>query len=385
MGLQLLSNSVDRLLESLVHPALRAEPDILYRSRVLIGLLLTINALLFAVCIVSIAGGMSEEARSVGLSLCAGLIVGNFLLLYIVRFYGHYRLCSILAILLSTLVIVLGIVFSGGIRQSPASQLLVVPPLMCFFFSGMRLGVWSVLVMVALVLLFFSLEQAGVVFPFDANAADIDQSRMQTTFLCIASVSALALIFERTASKLKRERDIEHQKALVLAETDVLTGLANRRSFDAQLNARLDRQHEFVLCYVDLDGFKPINDRHGHGIGDEVLRIVAARLKQVVRDHDVVGRHGGDEFTLIFDALADPNAVQHMMERLLASIGEPVETTAGSVSVGASIGLACYPQHGTSVGEMKKAADQAMYAAKQQRNQWRLYTGTVAADASPHR
>lgn len=360
----------------MVHPALRIESDIFYRTRVLIGLLLTTNVLLLAVSLVSIAAGMSEQARIVGLTLCASLMAGNFLLLYIVRVYGRYQLCSLLAIALSTLAIILGIVFSGGIRQSPAAQLLVVPPLMAFFFSGIRRGVWTVIFMVVLTALFFALELAGVVFQYAANAADIDQSRMQTSFLCIATVSVLALIFERTASKLKRERDAEHEKALQLAETDVLTGLANRRSFDTQLNARIGSDapaHELALCYIDLDGFKAINDRYGHGVGDEVLREIAQRLRHSVRGNDVVGRHGGDEFTLIIGALSDQDALSLMMDRMLASIRQPIDTSAGALSVGASIGLAFYPQHGTSIEVLKKAADRAMYAAKQKRNQWRLY------------
>jgi diguanylate cyclase (GGDEF)-like protein len=374
---RLIGNFIDRLLETMVHPALRVESDIFYRTRVLVGLLLTINALLLAVTIATIVGDMSAEARAIGIPLCVGLMLGNFLLLYVVRASGRYLLCSTAAIALSTLVIVLGIVLSGGIRQSPAAQLLVVPPLMAFFFSGMRLGIWSVVSMLLLVAIFFLLEQAGVAFPFDATVDDVAQSRIQTSLLCIAAVSALALIFERTASKLKSERDREHQKALVLAETDVLTGLSNRRSFDALLDARIGKRppvRDFALCYVDLDGFKPINDRYGHGAGDEVLRVVAARLKQVVRSNDIVGRHGGDEFTLIIDAVTGIRGVQQTMERMLSSIALPIDTSMGRVSVAASIGVACYPQHGESSVALKKAADQAMYAAKQARNQWRLYS-----------
>jgi diguanylate cyclase (GGDEF)-like protein len=385
-GLQFLGNGVNRLVESLVHPALRVEPDIFYRTRVLIMFLLAINLLMVAACVVIIVGDMSQQARFAGSSICLGLVTGNFLLLYFIRSRGSFVLCSLLAALLASVIIISGIIFAGGIQQSPATQVLVVPPLMVYFFAGRRWGTCSVLLAIAVILLFYFMERMGVIFTTTSGVADVDTSRMLATFICVAAVSALALMFERNASKLKQERDIEHGRARALAETDILTGLANRRSFDVHLGQRMigepSQAGGFTLCYVDLDGFKPVNDKYGHAVGDEVLCAVAARLSQVVRGNDVVGRHGGDEFTLIFDALSDHNSMQHMMERILASIREPVETIAGAVSVGASIGLACYPQHGTSIEALKKAADKAMYAAKQGRNQWRLYAGTPAAPAT---
>jgi len=373
-SLQLLISGIDRLMENLVHPALRREPDIFHRARVLIGLILFINAIVSVSGIVAVFGYASLQTRLVGAVICLALIAGNCLVLYILRSRGNFMLCSLAETLLITAGVIGGIILSGGILRSPDAQMLAAPPLMVYFFAGRRKGTYAVLWVLLLTLLLFMAEQMRIIVPANIAASDVELSRVLSTFMSVASVSTMAMIFERNASKLKRERDAEHQKMLALAQTDVLTGLANRRSIDAHLNAHIGASTstgDFALCFVDLDGFKTINDRFGHAVGDEVLRAVAQRLRQWARDNDVVGRLGGDEFTVIVGAVTDATAVSAAMERMLAQIAQPIDTSAGSLTVGGSAGLALYPQHGTTVDALKKVADKAMYAAKQQRNQSR--------------
>jgi len=372
-ALQLMNDAIDRLMENLVHPALRREPDIFYRARVLVGLILVTNAIAGISGVVTVFGYQSLQTRLMGAAICLALIAGNGLVLYILRSRGNFTLCCLAETLLVAVGVVGGIVLSGGILRSPETQILVVPPLMVYFFAGRRSGTYALLWTLLLTLLLFMAEQMQIIVPVNIAANDIELSRVLSTFMGVAAVSTMALIFELNSSKLKRERDAVHQKMLALAQTDVLTGLANRRSVDAQLTARIDSEspvRDFALCFIDLDGFKTVNDRFGHAVGDEVLRAVAGRLRQSARDQDVVGRLGGDEFTVIFDTPINVVAIQ---DRMLAVIALPIDTRAGQLIVGASGGLAFYPQHGATAETLKKAADKAMYTAKQRRNKGRAH------------
>lgn len=154
------------------------------------------------------------------------------------------------------------------------------------------------------------------------------------------------------------------------ARRDPLTGLLNRRGFMQVLDDVLRRPAPDAdgpaLLLVDLDGFKPVNDAHGHAAGDAVLRILAQRFVSVLRKDAVIGRPGGDEFAVLLPGVATRETAMHIAERLLAAIAEPMEWNGLRLSVGASIGIA-FRTGGESDGEvLLAAADRAMYAAKAQ-------------------
>lgn len=154
-----------------------------------------------------------------------------------------------------------------------------------------------------------------------------------------------------------------------LAMQDPLTGLFNRRQFAHNLEkeiAAVDRRQgsNVALVMIDLDEFKAINDKHGHEVGDKVLRAVAARLTESARMNDTVARVGGDEFMLICPDLHNKENAEGFCQRLLGSLKRPVPTEAGPVYVGASIGVAFYPDPADSVDDLIRMADKAMYAAK---------------------
>jgi diguanylate cyclase (GGDEF)-like protein/PAS domain S-box-containing protein len=163
---------------------------------------------------------------------------------------------------------------------------------------------------------------------------------------------------------------------------DPLTGLANRARLREQLElalAQRGRQAGKVgLMFIDLDHFKPINDALGHDVGDTVLTVVADRLTRQTRPGDVAARVGGDEFVLLLRDMADATVLQATMERLMASLGTPIEVGKHRLLIGASVGLACAPDDGVSAEALMRHADTAMYAAKQ-RNKSRAAPAPAAS------
>lgn len=154
-----------------------------------------------------------------------------------------------------------------------------------------------------------------------------------------------------------------------MAHHDMLTGLANRtllmdRLQMALANAR--RGHRMALHYLDLDKFKPINDRYGHAIGDSVLKRVADAMRRVVRETDTVARLGGDEFVVIQPDIQLAADAAKLAQRLIACISERHFANNADVSVGVSIGVALAPEDGETPDGMLQKADQALYSAKRE-------------------
>ncbi|MEQ8278624.1 MAG: EAL domain-containing protein [Deltaproteobacteria bacterium] len=165
-----------------------------------------------------------------------------------------------------------------------------------------------------------------------------------------------------------QERQRAEQDLRRLANFDSLTQLANRSSFEervAQTVARSRRSEQrFALLYVDLDGFKAVNDTLGHEKGDALLVEVASRLRQTLRDCDFAARLGGDEFAIVLEDVATTDDVQCAAERVREVLARRYGAHACQAKVTASIGVATFPESGTTADALVKAADRAMYAAK---------------------
>ncbi len=171
-----------------------------------------------------------------------------------------------------------------------------------------------------------------------------------------------------------------HQQRLErMAHYDPLTGLANRALFADRLQqamAASQRTNQLLaVCYLDLDGFKPVNDRYGHPAGDELLVQVAKRLRAQLREADTVARLGGDEFALLLTELGDVQSGKQALDRLLTALKTPFELRHGrTVSISASIGVTLFPNDSADAENLLRHADQAMYLAKQGgRNRYLLF------------
>ena len=172
----------------------------------------------------------------------------------------------------------------------------------------------------------------------------------------------------------------EHQERLkYLSEHDALTNLPNRTLFNSKLleaikKASRDR-NKTALFFIDLDHFKEINDSLGHEIGDKVLQEVTKRLSSVIRKEDTLSRLGGDEFTIIIDAINDSNEASSFAQKILTILSKPLKIEEYSLYISSSIGISTYPDDGHNIQDLIKFADSAMYKAKKEgRNNFQFYS-----------
>jgi diguanylate cyclase (GGDEF)-like protein len=183
------------------------------------------------------------------------------------------------------------------------------------------------------------------------------------------------------AMRYATERKRSEQRLSQLAHYDQLTGLANRSTFRDRLRVIIDHARrkglQFTVMYLDLDDFKGANDSFGHDCGDQVLREVGRRLMGMVRGYDMAARLGGDEFALLFDHQDNEVTPQQLIDRVVDAFFEPMQVGGERLKVFASIGVATFPQAGDTEAELLKAADIAMFWAKD-----RLGTSYVFYDCS---
>ena len=197
--------------------------------------------------------------------------------------------------------------------------------------------------------------------------------------LAVVNAALKDEVSERLVLESKLEALAEQEQASRHAAVhDPLTGLPNRVLFNDRLEHGLAqaRRHGWSLAvmFIDLNDFKKINDTYGHDAGDTVLKTIASRLTQRVRDDDTVSRHGGDEFLYLLTAVNDEGDFPAIAEKIIASIQEPCSVSVGDVSVhsstGASVGIAIFPKNGNTAEILIQKADKAMYQAKTSKSRY---------------
>jgi diguanylate cyclase (GGDEF)-like protein/PAS domain S-box-containing protein len=174
-------------------------------------------------------------------------------------------------------------------------------------------------------------------------------------------IVGVSIAFQDVSERQQREQALRRE-----SEMDPLTGLINRRGFERLLPSRLAYGgQKLALLYLDLDGFKDINDSHGHQAGDVILREAAGRLQQAMRQSDLIARVGGDEFCILVTGDAPTDAARSVADKLVQVCSEPLRFGNATVTLGASIGIAV--PDGTSLPEvLLRRADEAMYKAKRE-------------------
>ncbi|PKO42504.1 MAG: sensor domain-containing diguanylate cyclase [Betaproteobacteria bacterium HGW-Betaproteobacteria-4] len=207
----------------------------------------------------------------------------------------------------------------------------------------------------------------------------LQPERLMILLLLGAALLAAPWVTMRHYLSLDRA-EIEQERSAYLVTHDLLTSLPNRflftDRFEHAVRSWKRNGNSFALMLADLDHFKEINDQHGHDVGDQVLVACANRMAGELRSCDTVARHGGDEFVILLANVENAEDAENVGRKLLAAIAEPIETAAGPAHIGCSIGIAIFPTHGTNLDALRKAADVAMYQAKDHgRNAVSVFSG----------
>ncbi|HKZ74920.1 MAG TPA: EAL domain-containing protein, partial [Steroidobacteraceae bacterium] len=211
--------------------------------------------------------------------------------------------------------------------------------------------------------------------------AEVTASLVQIERRSLVCVVARDITARRQA---ERQRRVHRRRLAHLARHDSLTGLPNRLQLSARLPRLIAHAREertlLALLYIDLDHFKNVNDSLGHGSGDRLLVATAQRLRSCIANHDLVARMGGDEFVVIATGLNDRSAVDGIARRIHETLGARMEVEGAELSVALSIGVALFPDDGEDLEQLLKAADIALYQAKEHgRGHHRLFTPSMNA------
>lgn len=208
-----------------------------------------------------------------------------------------------------------------------------------------------------------------------SNSDHLEKIFLERMYIKILLFSIIILLF-----LFSIYATIVHFKLLKMALIDKLTGLHNRAYFYSELELEVQRVKRtdvgFSIFFIDLDGFKNVNDTFGHNVGDELLVQVSARLKSLVREVDIVGRIGGDEFTILVTNIKEDRDVSLVAQKIVKSLNEPFFINRNKVQIGASIGISFFPKDAEDVESLVKKADSAMYEAKNSgKNHFVIYKG----------
>ncbi len=217
-------------------------------------------------------------------------------------------------------------------------------------------------------------------------ATRLDGTRFEIALRCMPMVydgkPAMQVVARDISDRKRLEQELAHH-----ASHDSLTGTNNRRSLFASLSETLAfaRRHslQFWVVFIDLDHFKQINDRFGHHAGDRLLETIAARLRHFLRQDDIIGRYGGDEFVLLLRGGPDSRLATPLLDRIMQIVCEPVEFDGHALQVTCSLGVTAYPEDGDAEEVLIERADAAMYLAKKSgRNLYQLYNEDIQRHAT---
>lgn len=208
--------------------------------------------------------------------------------------------------------------------------------------------------------------------PVDANAYATSATGW-ISFLVAASIMPFVVfqaitLFQKSTLELLGEIHRQRAEIQILATHDQLTGLPlldlARDRLQMALHEAVRTGNKVALLFIDLDGFKEVNDGHGHEAGDLVLKTVSSRILTCMREVDTAARIGGDEFILVLGNLHDKGEAALVAERVIDGICQPIAIAGGEARIGASIGVALFPDDATDAIALRRAADEAMYAVK---------------------
>lgn len=362
-------------------PAHTDEKKTLERSS---GLIL-VNIILFDIMLtlMAIAGivfyfhSMSEENYRLALNALALICVGFSASLVVFKLTGSYTLSGNIVSLSCYLPLTYAVFITGGYHSSPLIPIFAIIPIFAFLIIGLRAGlIWGTMVIVTQIILNLS-DIFGIPSWQLLSSADLQRFHSVVAPFTTLIFCTSLVIYESKNRVLKAYLFHEKNKFAHQSSHDHLTGLPNRKEFNYRIRSQIDACElsacRFCIMYIDLDGFKPINDNYGHHLGDAVLVTVAERLRRIIRTTDTAARLGGDEFAIILNDARSADSARRVSEQVIHEVSQPMHLDGHTVKVSASIGLAIFPDDGDSEESICINADAAMYKAKESKNTFCFY------------
>ncbi len=364
----------NRLVDFFALPARQTAPIQYKQARVITKLLLVL-CLMDAVGYFVVLAGYTEELQARTLPL---LLISLHSLINVIFLLAVRRGAQLVWIAQGTLLYLyagcfVAIYVTGGPIESPVVQLLIILPGFAFSMLDRNTAIRWTFAIWSTQYLFYFLFAIGYQFPELSMGSGIYLGRFVTWTTCYLGFVLFLQVYDSHINEGRRDRE----RLQYLANHDKLTRLANRALFDERLHAAInhcDRHGGAVaLMYVDLDKFKPVNDRYGHSVGDEVLQRIAERLLRTTRPQDTIARVGGDEFAVIIEHVDTMDVIPQIADAVLARVNAPISTSAGTISVSGSLGISLYPHDSENADQLKRQADIAMYNAKRSDVTWKIY------------
>ena len=374
-----------RFFDLFLPPSQCTNPSDLIRGYILLGLI-TANILFAVGATLGLLFALDlGDSLPVALALEVTCLVGYAAALAVLRYRGSYLAACYLLLTVHTAVIFCGVQITGGFLASPVLQVSLLVPVVAYLLLGLYQGALWLWITIGLSLASYVCARLGIaelqLLPGVEAAAAM---YVMLFYVTVLATGGALTVYEVLNGMLKRELLAEKVKLEHWASHDDLTGVPNRFEFFRRLKAGIDeareREHKVGVVYIDLDGFKPINDEHGHHMGDEALKVVAKRLRQVLRLSDTAARLGGDEFGLILPGIHVPEDIEVIMPKILAAIREPIRVGDEEIVVRGSCGVAIYPNHSRDYDALCRFADAAMYRAKERSDSYQVFQEGLQAD-----
>jgi diguanylate cyclase (GGDEF)-like protein len=376
-----------RFFDYFLPATMRNNPSDLLRGYVIVGLVAS-NLLFTILVFVGLLKFLELGPNtSIGVGLNALCTIGYLITLVLLKTTENYFLCANFLIATLACVIFFAVQITGGYMDSPILQLALQLPVTAFLLLGLRPGIaWLLITLIGCIACYISASLNIGFVQLLGSQELIDGMYSSLQYLLLIMVSGALVIYETINGQLTKQLNEERDKFEHKASHDDLTGIANRFEFFRRLKAGIEeakeRDHKVGIVYIDLDGFKPVNDLLGHHIGDEALKAVAIRLQRVLRLSDTTARLGGDEFALILPGIHVPHDIESIMPKVLAAVKEPISINGVDVVVGASCGVSIFPDHSEDFSTLCRYADIAMYLAKEKHDAYLVYDESMKGKKS---
>ena len=367
-----------KYIDFFTHEQCSQDTDLLYKCRLLIGIVLAYLAIIIGFCLyLTFFSSLPAEATASGIilllfmALCFTLVLGNM------RRKGAFSTCAQTTITGSFLSIAAGVYVSGGPIDTSAGVIIVMPAILAYCLLGLRAGLYWTLAIFTANMIGVAMALGGYAFPQVAPESMATTNKVFNWVVAFISIIAIVVVYEQMNVRLKRERDQERDRYRFLATHDPLTGLGNRKLFNEALISGLKRAHRnsypLALAIMDLNDFKPVNDEQGHDAGDAVLKHVARQIQSNIRSTDVAARLGGDEFAIILEGIYKQEDLENLLAKIQQAIETGLEYNSRQLKITASIGIAQSPTDTSDPDELIKLADESMYAAKKNKSSIHIY------------